>query len=575
MARYHVTLNGKGYLLDPRSYRKRALRRFVGKVGAGDPDYGDVAFGAVWAQRDWRGGLGRLVWDAARPDGYADGYNLEVTDAGRLRLGPALLPIVSDGGPRIWRMHPYGEDLYAVSDGEGKLYRWNGSTWSTAWDTGASGLLAMAVYKGSLYLGGNGGTVYRWNGSSGGVAFTIGDAVRVPVMGVYAPDQGQWLYLGYEAADGTQLAQTENGSAYVGQGPRLGYAAVEDLVVYRGQVHLLVTHGRRSAIFTHAIDGNGYALAHEGERFVRSAVWGDHLYLSTVDGGRIYRWDGNSLELATVVARDYPQALRGLVAHDGALWVAVADATKGLHLRAWDGQRWHMGPAGGNGTGDGPGLVAYRGRLYVANRGGTGRAVYRVGPALSTSGQYTSAVFEGELPGETKAFRRFRVVHTALGPGEAVGLEFRVDGGVWDAVVGAASDGTGATVGTFPTSTVGKRMEVRVTVQGPGGTTPEVLAVEVEYVVQPARRREWELALLCEGSDAIPQVLLDQDVNPRSGETMAQELWDTWALDRPVSFTDLDGEQYTVWVADVREEVAAVSQRTGRQTRVLVTLVEA
>src|SRR5215217_9159445 len=92
---------------------------------------------------------------------------------------------------------------------------------------------------------------------------------------------------------------------------------------------------------------------------------------------------------------------------------------------------------------------------------------------------------------------------------------------------------------------------------------------------RPTVTREWELAVRLEGTDELPMVTLDGAIDPSTGAALTLALWTAAASAAPVSYVDLDGLAYSVYVQDVREQIADISQRTGLQRLGLVTLVEA
>ena len=57
--KYHVILDGQGYLIDEASYRKSVAPPFAPKQRSGDAGFPDLAVTSVWDQEDWRGGLDR------------------------------------------------------------------------------------------------------------------------------------------------------------------------------------------------------------------------------------------------------------------------------------------------------------------------------------------------------------------------------------------------------------------------------------------------------------------------------------------------------------------------------------
>jgi hypothetical protein len=117
----------------------------------------------------------------------------------------------------------------------------------------------------------------------------------------------------------------------------------------------------------------------------------------------------------------------------------------------------------------------------------------------------------------------------------------------------------------------------RLTLTGTAGASvsPTVYQLAVRYVPRPAVTREWELAVRLEGTAELPLVTLDGAAEPLTGAQLTSALWSAAGSSGAVSLVDLDGAPYSVYVQDLREEAAQISQRKGYQRLGLVTLVEA
>ena len=88
-------------------------------------------------------------------------------------------------------------------------------------------------------------------------------------------------------------------------------------------------------------------------------------------------------------------------------------------------------------------------------------------------------------------------------------------------------------------------------------------------------REEWDLAVVLEGTPELPLVTLDGSPESLTGAQLTSALWTAAGSAGPVALVDLDGSSYSVYVADVREEIAKISQKRGYQRLGLVKLVEA
>ena len=122
-----------------------------------------------------------------------------------------------------------------------------------------------------------------------------------------------------------------------------------------------------------------------------------------------------------------------------------------------------------------------------------------------------------------------------------------------------------------------RQVAFRLTLTGSAGTSssPVLYELAVRYAPRPAITREWELAVVLEGTAELPLVTLDGAPELVDGGAVDAALWTAAGSAGPVTLVDLDGVSYAVYVADVREELGKISQRRGYQRLGLVKLVEA
>lgn len=79
--RFHVKLNGKGYVLMDESYAVQPQRPFNPRFSTGDPSLGDLSFWQFFAQENFSGGVGQEVFDDVSRCLSAMGFNLRSKEA--------------------------------------------------------------------------------------------------------------------------------------------------------------------------------------------------------------------------------------------------------------------------------------------------------------------------------------------------------------------------------------------------------------------------------------------------------------------------------------------------------------
>jgi hypothetical protein len=598
MTAYHLTLNGQGYLIDLASYRKQAGVPFAGKVAAGNRVYADLKDVAVWAQTDWRGGRGFRRWSDATPDRWQAGSGLDTLGEGQVQSGPAAQPIAA------WAPNPavatirgfvtYRSGLFWATAAGGTLRLYRAETeggapavWATAGPTAAGGL---AAYKDAVWLGaGSDGRLYRFDASLG--TFTLattlpGTPLGIPALAVYVPGgTTRLLYLGVNYDAGAQVYAWDGTTAT--SLITLEGASIEHVFSFDGRLYVAAADAGGNGLL-YRYNGTDWALvATLAENWVQSgAAFGEHYYLGSGRDNRVWRFNGRDLVEVLAGYGPHGSRVRALLAFGGRLYAGLAWSDNFRTLVASpDGAAWHelrpsgLTPreAGGLGVRH---LGALGGSLYAAEElsGGSGAQVYRIalGTAYNPSGTVESARYDAGLPSIDKVWRRAIVTHAPLAAGESVGLAYRLDGAAgWTELLANSTAGATTSQATFPDGTLGREIEVRLTLTSPGGSTATVKSVLVEYALAPDVRREWEFDVLLEGTPRVPLVRLDGTREPLTGAELAAALWAARGAKATLPFVDLDGASYRVYCVDLREQVAPLPHRDGWQTRARVRLVEA
>ena len=182
------------------------------------------------------------------------------------------------------------------------------------------------------------------------------------------------------------------------------------------------------------------------------------------------------------------------------------------------------------------------------------------------------------MPGVSKLLRSVTLVCSAIVSPQTVKVEYQLeDTGGWTTLGTLSSVGATTATYAFAANTTCRQLALRLTLTGTAGASvsPTVYQVAVRYVPRPVVSREWDLAVVLEGTAELPLVTLDGASEPLTGAQLTSALWTTAGASGPISLVDLDGASYAVYVQDLREEVAQISQRRGYQRLGLVTLVEA
>jgi hypothetical protein len=599
MTQYHVTLNSQGYLLDLDRYVKRIREPFVGKQGAGSVAVGDLRGPEqVLVISDWSGGEGYVQHDQDRPGRWRSGSGIDgFSTPGSLRLGPYVSVVGTTSIDALRTLQAYKTKLYAGGTA-GAIYSWDGSTFTLAHTiAGTPLILAMDAFINVLYAGnGNNGNLLSFDGTTWtDVAGTAGGGIFS--MRTHYREAAQYLYLGSASAGASGIGRIyywDGAAVSTGQFdpeeafPLAMFVLGEKLYVVAGEatsanwaLYSVDDSGSGGQWRRHArIVGGGIpfsAVVHDGVAYI-----GDSL------GGRLYSWDGSSLRIVIELAgpgQTYSGWITAPVSWRGAVWVGIQDASGGtLGVLRYDPTTGTISrPIAGLAGTDWRAGTVWADRLYLATTQPGAAKLMKVDPTLyGGSGTLESGLIDCGLPGVSKLLRSVTLVTGPMVSGHSVQVEYRLeDAGSWTSLGTLSTVGATTATYAFPSSTTCRQVSLRLALTGAAGTsaTPVVHELALRYVPRPAITREWELAVVLEGTSELPLVTLDGEASPQTAAQLTSALWTAAGAAGPVTLVDLDGVSYPVYVHNVREEVGKISQRraaaVGYQRLGVVTLVEA
>ncbi|MFN8525647.1 MAG: hypothetical protein U0821_21325 [Chloroflexota bacterium] len=589
MATYHVTLGGQGYLVDLARYSRRAHQPFAPKTALGDRSYGDLVHDQALRVTGWRGGEGYPRHDASTPGHWRAGSGIDVfSEDGTLRLGPETAAPASPIAANEATACLVYQGLLYVCMGE-FLFSWNGSAWTTIGWLGAGRTgRALAIFQGKLYVTTDvDGFVVSWDGT------ILTPAVWAPpagttgsfAMATFYRQAAAYLYWCTQRATNGRVYWWDGGtlsaSQYQFEEPRC-----EAAVVLANRLYFFTADAaaRRGGVYSVDDSGSGGVYrAHvmlEGAYFTGAVRWGDAIYAGTGPDGAIYRWDGSALtlvkSLASYVAL-YGGETRGLAVWNGALWAGILDGAGTLGLLRYDGVGWTRPMVGLDGTAP-RGMAVWNNQLHLlASKTGAAK-MHRTLGTYRASGYVESGLFDAGLPSVDKVLRSVRVSHSVLASGQSVQVQYQLEGdGAWTVLGSSTTVGSTSATLSVAGTIICKQVAIRLVLAGTAGAASSVVVYDwlLRYALAPDLKREWELQVILEGTAELPLIRLDGTPEPQTGAQLSGGLWALKAQVGPTSFVDLDGASRSVWITELREEVAERSQRRGYHTLGRLKLLEA
>ncbi|HEX2986981.1 MAG TPA: hypothetical protein VHS06_02285, partial [Chloroflexota bacterium] len=452
-SKYHVKIAGQGFLVKPGSYRRTALSL----LPSPSPQQSAPPVGwHQWRQANWQGGDGRRNWDgetgrSENSGRWWAGYGVEVGEPGKVRLGPILSNSFTSTEDGFAAMLTFRERIYALPTSSGRIYSFDGTSWTVDWDSGKNAMASMARYRDQIYAGsGSDGVLFARSGGGWANATQVNGAASVDCMASYEvwdPTARATVprlffgcsFTGGEAKvyqwDGTSLAELHScmeskAEAMIVYGGRL-YVATSD----RGnglQGRLLCFDGRSNS-------GEWSEAAWLSDNFVAGwAIFDNLLFCGSGVGGKIWAFDGERMEEAyclQTAGLEYREPLQALTVCGGKLYTGYGHPTQGTALlcklvTGAGGSRtgWYTPSAMGSG-GLPEAMAVYGGSLYLGCRATGAAPIYRKEADLfRSSGLLESSFFDAGQPEATKLLRTIALSHDKLLAGQGVEVKFAIDG---------------------------------------------------------------------------------------------------------------------------------------------------
>lgn len=548
-AKYHVAINGKGFILrgspsSPR-YLKEEAPSQVNRLGVGDLEYASLNGSGwnYWTQTDWSGGFQKLKH---KDDGsFKDGQAVEVLQKySQVTLQNGFTSAVSISGSHSYGTHAVHEGFLAlgtVKAGAAKVFKLtSGSTLSTlSAYAGISAVNSMSRFKNDTLIGltrtsGTLKTLARLNGTSTLSAFRSANPIVRAVKGIgiraytgerVASLSGDVLYYStdlstftsaYQAGKNRKISKIEelNGAPYfwIEENQRVEMFRWDEFAERAYPIYTFdnltnwgVTKYISFIVISGTSNGKSVAFAFNGARLWQ--IFDDQLQDSSYDFSKPFEFQGNL-------------------------------QTKGA---MWDGQIWAPGLYGKFASVQYTPFANFYNRAYsFAITGSLMKLAYTDTSKYAISGHVISSEFGANIGGVDKLVNSVNINTKALATGQMIEVLRSTDGGSIFTSVGTAKFSTDGAVTKkllyFPSGFVTKLWNYKTVLVGPGTSTPTLNDITFEYRPIPDLKKRWSLSL--DAGDDL--VLLNRQKEQRDGKALMNELWLEKQAKRTVVFEDVD-----------------------------------
>jgi hypothetical protein len=176
-----------------------------------------------------------------------------------------------------------------------------------------------------------------------------------------------------------------------------------------------------------------------------------------------------------------------------------------------------------------------------------------------TSGWLITSEYDFDYPDDEKILGSIAVYHRPLIAGQSIGVEYSIDGGgTWTSCVPSSDVGTTRKVWTFPNLRF-DTVKLRVTLTGPGTSTPTLKKVLVRACGVAQAKWMWKMHLIADR-------VASRSGRVRRGYASVKALKESSDKQLPVAFVDRIGVSHTVVIRECTIDQEAVSKRTAYLT---------
>jgi hypothetical protein len=252
----------------------------------------------------------------------------------------------------------------------------------------------------------------------------------------------------------------------------------------------------------------------------------------------------------------YTAEIRGMVAYQGGLWVTIVDTDGSIGLLRFDGNQSWSRPVTGL-TGTTPEAVAeYNGQLHLLTSATGASKLWATDGTFGGAGNVESGLIDARLSGTDKLWRGVTIRHSALVSPQTVEVQYKLeDSGSWVSLGTSSTDGATSADFDFPSAITADLVAFKVILTGTAGSSSalKMYSLSVRYVPSPGAKKEWSMTVRLQGTASRKMNLRDGTAETRTGEELSAEVWALVAAGSEVNLIDLDRQEYTVQIAEYRE----------------------
>lgn len=567
--KYHISLNGVGYLFRGQTYRKKDARIFGNRFGSGEMGESDLDTFKVIQQSDFKGGC---FQERFKDDTMVSALeNLAYNPLDEMIHPTPVNQSPGTGLPTGWRLSAFYNSVdykgvfYTIvnfyqAGSKSYLYKLVGTTWTLVKNDFSTWVGEMVTFNGYLYCSLFTGNLMRFDGTSwvsqpGGTSYRHIAVFNGKLYGSGDPGDGSKTFL--YSFDGTTSSQI----GIVGDKD----VPVDAMFVFNHRLYICKADG----LF--AYDGVQISCVIDlstNQVGINSPVVHDG-FIYYLQSGKLYRFNGSTVECIwdTIKSRS---ALTILSA-GGYLWAwgtqpggyvtsegkggSVTIPSTDLVLYRYNGYGWSLYTSlAGSGIG-GISFNPVDGRIYISGSGVTSVSdapCYAVQTELATdvgtatnTGTVLSSIIDCGFDNITKVLDSVAVDTENMVAGDSISVAYRTfDGYEWSTfnALGTITSTSGNKLLLADTAfnTVFKRIQFKISLTRITNSICAIRGYSAKYFLSPDYKREWSMTLLCQGEASNPLELVNQDLETKTAIQLRDNIYLSRISPTPISFEDID-----------------------------------
>jgi hypothetical protein len=426
--------------------------------------------------------------------------------------------------------------------------------------------------------------LYSYNGTTWALTKTFTDSIASSVLSIEESTENTKVYLGvgpqarmYETADFATFTLSKR--ITVPQNPGYPYAIKEyNTYIYTGggspeQIPTGYYQG-----FVQYYDTVKWRKLYDYDFTVMKSMefYDSYLFMGSYHG-HLHVYNSASLDPLFNFKDDYNYSVQvySMKYFDDKLYV-------GLYPQEGSGETntgvWKFDRRGLSNAHSVSGVTGYRcfavsgGILYIGT--GDNGYVYKLSDTnYETQGWYQSSYFDANLPSIPKLFNAVTIRHDPLESGESIVVYYKFkESDDWTTLGTSDTDDAVETTLTFPSGTSDNKITLKCELNCTTTThSPKLTEVIMQYSLYPDKKWQWTMRLYAKDN----LMLLDKSEETRTATQIRAALEALMDTETLYAYVDVDGTSYNVLVTDIDQNSWVVNQDTVQETEIVLTLLEA